>query len=36
MRFIFGLKSNFGVQSALYLFSHQLRQNETHFDKNEI
>ena len=29
MRFYFGLKSQFGVQSALYLCSHELRRNET-------
>ena len=29
MRFHFGWKSNFGVQSALYLCSHKLRRNET-------
>ena len=29
MRFHFGWKSHFGVQSALYLCSHELRQNET-------
>ena len=29
MRFHFSWKSNFGVQSALYLCSHELRQNET-------
>ena len=29
MRFHFGWKSHFGVQSALYLCSHELRQSET-------
>ena len=29
MRFHFGWKCHFGVQSALYLCSHELRQNET-------
>ena len=29
MRFYFGWKSHFGVQSALYLCSHELRRNET-------
>ena len=29
MRFHFGWKSHFGVQSALYLCSHELRWNET-------
>ena len=29
MRFHFGWKSHFGVQSALYLCSHELRRNET-------
>ena len=29
MRFHFGWKSHFGVQSALYLCSHKLRRNET-------
>ena len=29
MRFQFGWKFHFGVQSALYLCSHELRQNET-------
>ena len=29
MRFHFGWKSHFGVQSTLYLPSHELRQNET-------
>ena len=30
MRFHFGWKSHFGVKSALYLCSHELRWNETH------
>ena len=30
MRYHFGWKSLFGVQSALYLCSHELRWNETH------
>ena len=29
MRFHFGWKSHFGIQSALYLCSHELRRNET-------
>ena len=29
MRFHFGWKSYFGVQSALYLCSHELKRNET-------
>ena len=29
MRFHFGWESHFGVQSALYLCSHELKRNET-------
>ena len=36
MRFHFGWKSLLGVQSALYLCSHELKQNETQTDMDFI
>ena len=36
MRFHFGRKSHFGVQSALYLCLHELRRNETQNRMNFI